>query len=918
MKNYYTLFALGFLLFATQAQAATLYSQSVTLTSGWNIVSTPRVLDSHSFSATENSTNFDIYILNASSTSGWSTMSNLGQTEFLPLYGYFVNNKTGVDQILTFNYKSGTTPNERLFSRVFTKAGWYSLGVANPTYAITQGAATSTDTNNPTNILSSLQGSDYNMAVDFTAGNFASNADSVAVSSTWDARSVSDGVNKLNDFRDTKGYAVYILNTSSLYSGFQNDSIPQCSDGIDNDSDGFVDFPADGGCSSSSDNSEAPGVPSVAVTSATSSVPSQNISVNVSKQVLGGYDVDITEEPISVQSSVFHFSLPLANLLTSVSLYDANGVVVAGPVDAVADGTWQKVTFTDTVTYPIGKKIYTLKGKVPTAVSNNTTIIASTTPSTDWTSVTGQTTGNSISLAALSTAVTMNTMTVKTASLAVTQSTSPVAQTIIAGGTGVTFANFQFDASQSGEDVRFSSIGLTDTVGGAAVVTNLTGCQLFDGTTALNTGSNVVNPTAVVSTFTFDSSLTVTKGTVKTLTLKCNVASNITGSFTWNMTNTQIGAMTVTGVTSGTSVTATGTTTTGTVQTVGISTLTVSTSPSSPSYAIAAAGTTGNTVGVIRFRATNEAVNLNRIGLTLTNTASSSASDLVQVSIWDGTTQVGTATFTGSNTNATSTLSTPVTLPKDTDKDLMVKADFAQIGSSQPGTQGALVAIDNNATADSTGTQGTGVSSGTTINAIGSTAVSGIRLFKSFPTVALDTLSGTGMADGKLMRFKVTANANGGVGLDQFKFTIATSSGVGVTNINLFGYTNDSYSTGISGFTSGQIQSANLAALTSAAVTIDPSAVISIPAGTTYYFELRGTVAGVATGSSVTTTLLGDSAYPSLATNMGTSAAVVSTGGNLVWSPNATTTSLSTHKDWTNGYGVVGLPSSGLIQSRSN
>ena len=126
----------------------------------------------------------------------------------------------------------------------------------------------------------------------------------------------------------------------------------------------------------------------------------------------------------------------------------------------------------------------------------------------------------------------------------------------------------------------------------------------------------------------------------------------------------------------------------------------------------------------------------------------------------------------------------------------MVKADFAQIGSSQPGTQGALVAIDNNATADSTGTQGTGVSSGTTINAIGSTAVSGIRLFKSFPTVALDTLSGTGMADGKLMRL-VAANANGGVGLDQFKF-IATSSVLVLQHQSLWVHERY-YSTGISG-----------------------------------------------------------------------------------------------------------------------
>ena len=654
------------------------------------------------------------------------------------------------------------------------------------------------------------------------------------------------------------------------------------------------------------------------------SVAAQNIAINLSNQVLGGYEVDLKGEPISINSQVFHFGTSTAAivgnaLITSISLYDENGAVVAGPVDAVAGANFttdsQKVTFTDTVTYKIGKHTYTLKGKIPTAAQNGAVITVTTTPSTDWVggSVTGQTTGNSISLSTMNTVVTMNAMTVKSAALAVTQSTTPAAQFIVAGGTGVTFANFQLDASQSGEDVRLSSLALT-----TSAFTGLTGCQLFDGATALNTGSNVVNPTALTASFGFDSTLTIAKNTVKTLTLKCNVASSASGAFTWNMTGTQIGALTVTGVTSGSTVTATGSTTTGTAQTIGVGSLVTSTSPSSPSYTIAAAGSTGVTAGVIRFRATNEGVNLSRIGLKLTNTASSSASDLVQVSIWDGATQVGTATFTGANLVATSTLATTVALPKDADKDLTVKVDFAQIGTGFTGVQGDLIAVDNNATVDSTGTQGTGTNSGATINATGSTAVAGVRLFKSFPTFAVDTLATTGVTDGKLMHFKVTANANGGVGINQFKFTIATSS-VNATAVNLFGYTDATYSSPISTFAAGQIAASNVAPGVNGAVTITPSAVINIPAGTTYYFELRGTVSGASAATySVTSMLSGDSTYPILAANMGTSAAVVSAGANLVWSPNATTTSAAAHTDWTNGYGVAGLPASGISQSRSN
>lgn len=661
------------------------------------------------------------------------------------------------------------------------------------------------------------------------------------------------------------------------------------------------------------------------------SVAAQNIAVNVPNQVLGGFTTDIKGEPISVQSTVFWFNYnsgvsASSNLLTSVSLVDSNGAVVAGPVDAVnVGGVAQKVTFTDTLTLPIGAKTYTLKGKIPSTVTNGTTVTASTTPSSDWTNITGQTTGNTISLSGNG-VFTMNTMTVKAAALAISVSATPAAQSIVAGGQ-VTFSNYQLDASQAGEDVRFSSMPLKLTFGGSAVANTLNSCQLWDGATALNTGSNVVNPASSVTTgsdvtFTFDQSLTVSKGTVKTLTLKCNVSSSAVSGNTFNWGIQASPSITVTGVTSSNDVTESVTASVGQVMTVAAGSLTVTTDTSSPSYALAAAGSTGNVAGVFKFRANNEGVNLSKLGLKLTNTASSSASDLVQVTIWDGATQVGTAVFTGTNTVATSSFATPVALPKDADKTLTVKVDLAAIGTSQPGVQGHLIAVDLNGS-DTTGTEGTGTLSGNTINlatsgSSGSTAVAGVRMFKSLPTFALDTLSSSGIGDGKLMRFKVTANAAGNIGLNQFKFTIASSTITGVTAVNLYGYTDSGYSTGISGFTSGQISSSNVSPASGGAVTITPASVVNIPAGTTYYFELRGTVAGVQTGSSVSTTLLGDSSYASLASFMGTSAAVVSASGNLVWSPNATTTSLATHVDWTNGYGVVGLPSSGLIQTRSN
>lgn len=641
------------------------------------------------------------------------------------------------------------------------------------------------------------------------------------------------------------------------------------------------------------------------------SVPAANVAVNVPNQVLGGFQTDFKGEAISVQNMVFTVSTTTGNTfgLTNVTIVDSNGAVVAGPVDQ--SGT--SLTFSDTVTFPVGVKVYTLKGKLASATPNNTTFSISSTPSSGWTNVTGQTTGNTISLSGAG-AFTMNTMTVKAAALAVSVSATPSAQSIVAGAQGVTFANYQFDASQSGEDVRFSSLALTN---GGSNTTGATACQLFDGATALNTGSNVVNADASTETFTFDQQFIVPKGTVKTLTLKCNVASSATGTFQWGITGTQIGNISVSGVTSSNSVTATGSTAAGQIMTVGSGSLVVSTDSSSPSYTVAASGSTGNTAGVLKFRATNEAVNLNRLGLKLT---SGSSSDLVQVSIWDGATQVGTAVFTGSSSYATSTFATPVSLPKDTDKTLTIKVDLASVGTSQPGTQGSLIKIDFNGD-DSTGTQGTGAGSGDTINATGSSSVAGVRLFKSFPTLALDTLSSTGVADGRLARFKVTANAAGSIGISQFKFAVSTTSAT-VTNIQLFAYNDSAYSNPISGQgTSGQIGSDVTGATNGTAFAITPSSnPVQISAGATMYFELKASVSGVTTGSSVVTTVKGDSAYPTNLTsgyNVATSSALTS-AQNFVWSANATTTSTTSHVDWSNGYGLPGFSASGLIQTRSN
>ena len=542
----------------------------------------------------------------------------------------------------------------------------------------------------------------------------------------------------------------------------------------------------------------------------------------------------------------------------------------------------------------------------------------------------------------------MNAMTVKTAALAIGRASSPASQTVVAGGVGILMTNFELDATQSGEDVRLSSFpAILDMAAGTnnleGAPNYLTSCQLFDGTTALNTGSNVVNPSESATssnssnTFTFSNPVTIAKGTVKTLGLKCNLSSSIPNASEYVWDHGTISSFSATGATSGQGITETAASDNAVVVTVGTGSITVANDASSPSYTIAAAGSTDVNATAIKFRATNEAVNLTKLGLQLSNTASSSAADLVKASIYDGSTLIGVAYFTGSNTTATSTFTSAVVLPKDTDKTLTVKLDLANVGTSQAvAFSGHLVKVDY------LNAEGTGAESGSTQqlgSSAGSTSASGVRVMKSFPTVALDTLPSTGIVDGRLIRFKVTADAKGPVSLTEFNFTVATSSfasGGGVTNLKLYGYTDANYSLPVSGVsTDGAVNYAGQTQVSSGSATLEftvttgagASTTIQVPAGATRYFELRGSVSGSQSGTSITTTLLGDAAFPNFPTGASdslnfmanaASTTAFTNNGDFIWSPNTTTTPTRNGTDWTNGFGVTGLPSNGLINTRSN
>lgn len=328
----------------------------------------------------------------------------------------------------------------------------------------------------------------------------------------------------------------------------------------------------------------------------------------------------------------------------------------------------------------------------------------------------------------------------------------------------------------------------------------------------------------------------------------------------------------------------------------------VNTSPASDGYKLVAAGSQEVTIGVYRFQAVSETVRLQKLGLKLT---SGVPGDLEKVSIYNGSFKVGEAFFVGNSTTATSTFFQHVSISSGLTTDLTLKANLAPIGIGSPVTQsGHLLKVDY------LNGEGVGEQSGTVKligSGAGSTAVAGVRIYKSYPTVALDLLPSTGIEDGRLIRFKVTADAHGPIGLGNFRFTIA-QIGVSLSNIGLYGYEDSNFSSPISGQGAGGQLGGSLPFGNTIGFAPLP---VQVPAGQTRYFELRATASGVIPGASVVTTLLGDASFQPMSQRP-------LIPGNFLWSPNSTTTSRISDNDWTNGYGVPGLPSSGLTFARNH
>ncbi len=721
--------------------------------------------------------------------------------------------------------------------------------------------------------------------------------------------------------------------------------------------------------------------------STSNTIPAQNIAVNLSNQPLGAFSIEVKGEPVQVSRIGFNVTLGSdsnesggdadINDITSVTLVDENGAVIAGPVDGTAadstntagtaDGS---IVFSDTVNFAVGIKVYKLLGKVGTDIESNMTFIASTTPNNDWSgTVRGTISGTTITVSP-SSVLTTPTMTVKAGSMTVSVASSPIAQTIIAGVGQFTFSNYIFDATGSGEDVKISSVPLANFATGGGAYSDLVSCGLFDGATRV-TATKSPSSAASTTSFIFSGNgYTVPKGTAKTLALKCDLIASAAASskYQWGIDTGQNTDYTgMTGMTSGQTIAETFTDAGGNYMTVAAAgTLAFALDTNSPAYKVVNSGATGVELARIKYIATNEDIDLKRVALQLTGTASNTDVDLVgnKVTLWDATTglQVSEATFPAIDNATSSLIVSGFRIPKDGSRVLIVKGDIAGVSNSGPlTTSGDWLKVDVDGANDGlNGNYGVGVASGSTISDstptdTEDTASNGVRIMKAYPQLARVALSTTERAlphnliSTANVMYKWSVKAVGGdVGLYKFNFLISSSTMATTSNWSVYIYTDSGFSTLDTNFNATGILNYGPCWINNfqqtyvsvypdkgASGTCAATTTYTVPAGVTRYFKL---VANVTTGvgsipagttDSFTVRMRGDSAYSYAAGTIATDgsagemapATLVDTGnttvvsGRFIWSPVSTSTSLlRTDDDWSNGYQIEGLPASGMDQ----
>ena len=500
---------------------------------------------------------------------------------------------------------------------------------------------------------------------------------------------------------------------------------------------------------------------SVAADSPSGNIPSAGTNIPLARFTYkaNGEDIKINTVRVSMNEASLHHAIRNGKLYLNGSQVGSTDTVVAQTTTNLFTMT-QVIPAGTTATFEYRADIIDDTTSVG-LVSGQTIVISLVGGSTD---ATGQQSLSSI----LTQSATGRTMTVATGVLSVAKNTalaeySAGNPTGVNGATGVKVGSLVINAG-SAEGATISQIVVGDLAGGSAFGDNFQNLTLKNsaGTALATTQGTLSNTSGADYTFSLSPAITVPAGGQYVVDCYADILTGATGYTGGGAVGLEF--VNLTGTTLVTSSDAYPTATPTNLQNDVIASaggLTVTADSSTPiAQQVVMGDAAGATFTALQFAAsTSEDINVTRIAITDTDGHSANLSN---VSLWDGTVQVGQtlASFNGSN-KAVFTLATPWVIPHGQNKILTIKA-FVNAFPNATSNQTSTLALSSNTDIDSIG-----ASSGTDITETVTSATGlAMNVVKTKITItkAADSPSGssTGSTQQTVAKFNVTNSANVG------------------------------------------------------------------------------------------------------------------------------------------------------------
>jgi hypothetical protein len=562
------------------------------------------------------------------------------------------------------------------------------------------------------------------------------------------------------------------------------------------------------------------------------SSPSSAVAPNTNNAVLAKFFAKPNGESMELRKIGLGFVTGTVGMFSGSFTVKVNGSsVYSGTATDIANtstsATLTSITLSTYPTLTVGVNNYiTVEANINSQATNGST----STVSLDLTEVkrlvTNDITDPSVSVS------TANQITVQAAALKVSNLSTPVAQSVVVGTSGVTLATIELSPSvvSSGEDARVSRIVISDTVAGGAAVGDISNLNLYDSNGNLVTTSASTATNAASNTFTFSNPLNISKTGSIVLTLKGDVIANA-GSGTHTFAVKDAGNhVTATGKDTGNSVTPTGSTAAGQALTVANSgTLTLSlvsgTNAAPSNDQVVSVGATNLPVFAFRLTAQKEAIKLTSLTLMATGTINS-LNDLVNIKLYrdNETSPFASANQMSSYSNSGQTTSTFFTwtatdnllsapVQPGTSVTIYVKADIGAAGQAYLGDSfhfGILTTSHVVAKGSASGQTATvsGVPNVTTLTYIAPFSV----LATADAPTAGSSVTQAVLAGTQLARIKLTNNGSAKVTINGIKFTDSGShTGTTTTYKLLYSDQNSSnYTQNTASSTMGSVDFTNL------------------------------------------------------------------------------------------------------------